>query len=297
MRGYDNPYRDSDLLSPNNPLTKVILIAGLMAPAAYCNQIWQWSGLLSGYTLSGSVDFSVITTGGQYALQMVITNNATAVPPSTSDILTGIYFNLAGVPGALGMKSAKATDGLLDATHQTPGTQYNAGTNICANAGSGARANLCATTLSGGWQTVYNPGGVGGGANATQKYGVGTSGQGGVFSGNSVGNVNYGIAPSAGINVSLDGVSNMVPYSYNKVTIVLYGLISPNVVVNNVEAAYGAAPDAVLDAEIYESQPEPGTWATIAGGLVAMMWLRRKAKPAPVPAVPSPPAWSARPKP
>jgi hypothetical protein len=265
------------LIKPVRLLTKVIIALLLTAPAAYSVQIWNWTGSFNGYALSGSAEFSVIPDGSQYALQVVITNTATVVPPSTADILTGLYFNITGANGALGMKSATADLGLLDRTHQTPTSAYSAGANICAPKSSTALANVC-SSIPGGWQVVYKPGGIGGGAAATQQYGVGTSGQGGVFSGNAAnaGNANYGVAPDAGINVALDGLGNMVPYSYKRVTLVLHGLAAASISVEDVAAAYGTAPEATPAAEVYNSTPEPGTWAMIASGIGILCWFRSR---------------------
>jgi hypothetical protein len=217
---------------------------------------------------------------------MDITNTATAIPPTTADILTGIYFDVTATgQGALGVKSATATGGLIDATHQTPGTQYGVGTNICApGVGGTALNNTCSSTIAGGWEAAYNAAGIGGGLAATQHYAVGTSGQGGVFSGNAgnAGNANYGVAPGVGIDVSLDGIGKMVPYSYKTVTIVLAGLITPNVTISNVSAAYGTAPEATPAALIDINGPEPSTWLTIIGGLALMAWWQRRRVLSPV---------------
>lgn len=273
------------MTNPNRTITKVILLLGCLAQSAYSNQIWQWNGSFGGYALTGMVDFSVIQNGAQWALQIDITNNATVIPPTTADILTGIYFDVTATgQGALGVKSAVATGGLLDTTHQAPGTQFNVGTNICApGKGGTALNNSCAATIGGGWEAAYNPSGIGGGQTAKQKYGVGTSGQGGVFSGNSAnaGNANYGVAPTAGINVGLDGIGGMVPYSYQTVTIVLYGLITPNVTISNVAAAYGTAPEATPAGLIDINGPEPGTWLMMGGGIAAIAWRRRRRAPGP----------------
>jgi hypothetical protein len=252
----------------------------MLSAAAHANQIWIWNGSISGYTVSGTVSFSVLSDGTGYDLQLDITNTATTVPPTTADILTGVYFDLtASGQGALGVKSATATGGLVDATNQTTPLASTLNTNICApGKGGTALNNTCTSTISGGWEAAYNPGGLGGGAAASQQYGVGTSGQGGVFSGNSAnaGNANYGVVGTAGINTSLDGVGGMVPYSYHTVTIILSGLITPNVTITNVSGVYGTAPEGAPAAVFDDSAPEPGTYLLIAGGLGAIAFLRRR---------------------
>ena len=151
-------------------------------------------------------------------------------------------------------------------------------TNICApGTGGTALNNTCTSTIAGGWEAAYNPAGLGGGAAATQHYGVGTSGQGGVFSGNSAnaGNANYGVVGTAGINTGLDGVGKMVPYSYHTATIVLAGLITSNVTISNVSGVYGTAPEGT-PAAFVDSAPEPGTYLLFAGGLGAIAFFRRR---------------------
>src|SRR4051794_22586143 len=112
------------------------------------------------------------------------------------------------------MKSAVATSGLVNAANQTSPAPGTANSNVCAPGKGGTALNLsCASTIGGGWEAGYFAGGIGGGTNATQHFAVGTSGQTGVFNGNAanVGNVNYGVAPIAGINTSLANVGSMAP--------------------------------------------------------------------------------------
>jgi hypothetical protein len=229
------------------------------------------------------VDFTVIPEDAtHWALRLDITNTATAVPASTADILTGIYFDLTAVgQGALGMSSAIATSGIIDATHQTPGTQYNVGTNICADGKGGtALNNSCTANVAGGWEAGYWAGGissVNSSLAGTQKYGVGTVGGGGLFMGqtNRTGNANYGIAPAAGINVVLSNVGNMAPYSYRTASITLTGLTTPNIRISNVLAGYGGTNEAMVWA-VDTSTPEPGTWLMMACGLGGVAWWRRR---------------------
>jgi len=252
----------------------------MLSATAHANQLWMWNGSISGYTVSGTVSFSVIPDGAGYDLQLDITNAATTVPPSTADVLTAIYFDLtAPGQGALGLKSATATSGLVDGTNQTTPPVPTLNTNICA-AGKGGTAldNTCSSTIPGGWEAAYNLAGLGGNSSATQQYGVGTAGLG-VFSGNAAnaGNANYGVVGTAGINAGLDGVNNMTPYSYHTVTIVLGGLIAPDVTISNVSGVYGTGPDGTPAALFDNSVPEPGTYLLIGAGLAAIVFLRRRA--------------------
>jgi hypothetical protein len=226
------------------------------------------------------VSFSIVPDGAGFDLQLDITNTATTVPPTTADVLTGIYFDLTALgQGALGVKSATATSGLVDAANQTTPLASTLNTNICApGKGGTALDNTCSSTIAGGWEAAYNPAGLSGGALATQHYGVGTSGQGGVFSGNAAnaGNANYGVVGTPGINTGLDGVGGMVPYSYHTVTIFLAGLITNNVTISNVSGVYGTAPEGTPAAAVAGGTPEPGTYLMIAGGLCAIALFRRR---------------------
>src|SRR6516164_8509594 len=191
--------------------SKILLIfLGILPPAAHAGQVWAWTGTVSGNAVSGIVSFSIVPDGAGFALQLDITKTATTVPPTTAAVLTGIYFDLTALgQGALGVKSATATGGLVDATNQTTPLASTLNTNICApGKGGTALDNTCSSTIAGGWEAAYNPAGLSGGALATRHYGVGTSGQGGVFSGNAAnaGNANYGVVVTPGINTGLDGV-------------------------------------------------------------------------------------------
>ena len=121
--------------------------------AGYASQVWVWTGLIGSYTVSGNVTFTVVsnTTGG-FDLRMDIVNTAAALPPSTADILTGIYFDVtAPGQGAIGMKSATASGGVIDTAHPTVPASDTIGDNICApGVGRNALDNTWASTVSGG---------------------------------------------------------------------------------------------------------------------------------------------------
>ncbi len=130
-----------------------MFLAAVSSGLAHSTSIWNWSGIVSNSPVSGTVLFTAISNGaGGYNLEIDITNTATVKPTSTDNILTGVYFDVlvGGVaPGALGMKSAIATGGLLDTAHAT--TPFGINSNVCAPSGVNSALNpSCASTVAGG---------------------------------------------------------------------------------------------------------------------------------------------------
>ena len=265
---------------------------------------WSWSTQISAVDVSGTASFSVDadTHGlGGYDLTIVIDNTADQLPTSSSQILAGLYFDITPSVGALSMYSAIADLGILKSgSAQTSAPVSTQNTNVCAPGTnqSGVAPNVANCTVSGGWQAVYNNSGVGGGAKATQQYGIGTSGQGGVFNGNNVGGFDYGIAPGNGVGIDpninggsgglgskqVDPADGTGPgYVYGEVVYVLTGLNTSAITIANVESAYGTAPEGVVAATniTQQSLPEPSSATMLlAGGsmlLMGMGILRRRA--------------------
>lgn len=261
----------------------VLLIIALTA-TANATTLWTWSGMINSYSIAGTVQFTeAANNNSSYDLEMDISNTASAMPLGTADILTGIFFDISAnvAQSALAMKSASATLGLLDATHTTSPNSDTVGANICAAEGAqSANDPTCTSTITGGWQFAYKASGLGGVSNATQRYGVGTAGLG-IFNGNSVGNANYGVAPSAGANPNTDGLGNMEPYSYRSIVILLTGITTANFTISNVSAVYGTLPDATPGAldSTSSATPEPGTWTMLLGGFVLVLLSRLRRAP------------------
>ena len=248
---------------------------------------WQWGGssnptTVSGVAVSGTADFSIIVDGSGYDLVIALTNTAAKnSPTSTAQILTGLYFDISTAPGALSMYSAVASLGMFTtgAAQSTP-TAGTAGTNMCApGAGeSGVAPNATNCTVDGGWEAAYKSTGLGGGASATEHYGIGTSGQTGVFKGSNVNTFDYGLAPEAGINpANGGGLSNAYPpgYAAGAGTFTLTGLTAAQIVniqILNVEAAYGTAPEGTPAATIEQqtSTPEPASGFMLAGAIAIL---------------------------
>ena len=254
---------------------------------------WAWSTQITAVDVSGTASFSVSadTTGaGGYDLTIVVDNTADQQPMATAQILTGLYFDISGFTGALSMYSAKADLGMLESgSAQNTPTTGTANTPMCAKGAGGtggAAPNATNCTVSGGWEAGYSSGGLGGGASATQHYGLGTSGQTGIFHGNDVGTFDYGVAPggTVGINpANGGGLSGAYPpgYVYGEAVFVLTGLTTQNITILNVSGAYGTAPEGTPAATntTQSSLPEPSSATMLLTGgamLVASMGSRRR---------------------
>lgn len=250
---------------------------------------FAWSSVYLGVDLSGTATFSTQVDGGGYDLVIQISNTGDMLPTSTAQILTGLYFDLSS-GGALSMVSAVANLGMLTngSSLQTSPTSGTANTNICAPGTTLQGANpICSSGfVAGGWEATYNSTGLGGGAAATQHWGIGTTGQGGVFSGNgnNAGAFEYGIAPVVGVNpTQAGGLNNAYPpgYVYETATFVLSGLTTSNITISNVGAAYGTAPetvDAATNITQLTATPEPASAGLlfVGAGLLLSLGLRRK---------------------
>jgi hypothetical protein len=271
-----------------NLVRKLPVLFGLcLAVQAHADTLFNFSGTdaLNGYHVSGSVTFSTQVDGLGYDLVIVLSNLASTGPATSADLLTGLYFDItpsSGTQGALGLLSATANMGLITSTTTTTTTPSN----ICAKGvGGTAQSNTCSATVAGGWEAGFWSGGVSSVnstlTGVTAHYGIGTSGQGGLFSGNTAnaGQVNYGIAPSVGLSSSANsGVTGNFPYVSTEATFVLYGLTTNQITISNVFGAYGTAPEEVPGA-VLTATPEPASFVgALSGGLLMMAigWRRRK---------------------
>jgi hypothetical protein len=260
----------------------------LQAPAALsAATTFTWSSTdpaNGNIALSGSVTFTTQTdaTSG-FDLVITLTNTGPNTVVSSADLLTGLYFDIngGGGLGALGMLSATTSN--LGLFNTLGGTNTGTAANICApGVGGTAQANKCSATLGGGWEAGFWSAGVSSkNANlptVTAHYGIGTSGQTGLFNGNAnngVGGSNYSIAPGSTPNGN--GSVN-TPLVDQSATFVLYGLNTSSITISNVFAAYGTAPEVVAAATNITSLPEPGTLSELAGGglLIAIGGFFRK---------------------
>lgn len=189
-----------------------------------------------------------------------------------------MYFDISPSPGALQMVAAVATTGLLTVLSPTEAVSPDA--SICAPGhGENAPDPICPTTVGGGWEASYNASGLGGGAAAAQHWGIGTTGQGGVFHGQDVNTFEYSIIPNAG--VTPDNGFDTYPFVSITATFTLKGLTSSDITISNVASAYGTQPEAVPNASLVTdtSVPEPGTVGMLAAGILLLGWGRRFRRP------------------
>jgi len=263
-----------------------LLAAGyaIQGPAAQANSIYTWSSQIGGVAVSGSADFSTYAGAAGYDLTIVLTNTSDNAPTSSATILSGLYFDITSTigQGALGMQSAVATGGLIQPRYLHQAAAGTAGTNICApGTGGTALSPSCTAQVAGGWEAAYFAAGFG---DSNDHYGIGTTGQSGVFQGNSskAGQADYAIAPGDGVGLSSGAnasLTNHFPYTYGTATFVLTGLTTNNIAISNVFAAYGTAPEGTPGSSVPEAEaPEPGTIIEFGAGLllVALGYRRRK---------------------
>lgn len=288
-------------LSTSSILLSLLLATG--ATNASADQFWTWGqdsshpALVSGVAVAATVNFAVQADAiSGFDLVITLVNNSTTLPTSTAEILDGLYFDLSSGPAsAISVYSATANLGLLDSgSAQSAPTAGTAGKNICApgvgtgsttgSTGQPTAPNATNCTVAGGWEVAYNSVSLGGGASATQHYGIGTTGQGGVFNGNSgnAGAFDYGIAPQVGVNPALGGgLSNAYPhgYTYKQATVILRGFSTSNIIVTNVAGAYGTAPEGTPAAtSVITASPEPSALSLVMGGCLLLALGRRREK-------------------
>ena len=255
----------------------------ILASAAHASYFYTWQGTVNGnLNVKGSVDFAVVADGGGYDLVITLKNTSLEMQEESSAVISGLFFNVKvnGVdPGPLSMKAAVAPEGLISAvgTVADPSSQ---GSNICGLNTNNPSYESCVSPFQGGWQFNYNATDFHS-TNANipvgTQFAIGTAGLGGVFKGQDVngpgGNFDYAIVDNVGAG---NGGFSSYPYTLNTGVFTLTGLSSDNIELSSVLAAYGTAPEGVLSTTQENPEtPEPGTLASIAGGMVLLAWRRR----------------------
>lgn len=257
----------------------MLAISASFVPGLFASQMFSWSSTASGYSLDGNVTFSTEQDGSAFDLVIQVNNSAPVGPSKSSEILTGLYFDITGVSQTtLAMMSGIATDGFIESGNYTEAAAGTAGSNVCAPGAGGTAPNpTCSTTVPGGWETGYWSSGKDG-----YNYGIGTSGLSGAFDGNTnsgAGQVDYGILPTAASPSPAlvdpnSGVTNEFPYIDGTATFVLSGLTSSQITISSVAAEYGTTPDHSVTASQAAnnsqagSAPEPAAIFEVSGGLI-----------------------------
>jgi hypothetical protein len=268
------------------PTLLVAMALGILGTARANTILFQWSGSYSAsgetHPLAGSVMFQTVSDGAAYDLIITLANTAPEATPQSDWILDGLYFNIAQgttsgaggtSPGALVPISATAYE-LASVTQNGKNgpfsvTYGSTGANICAGSHPGSYG-CSGNTVSGGWQAAYSSSGLNGGA----QWAIGTA-KLGIFKGNNVGGINYGITAPAGI-AGAQWSADSSPYVHESASFTLRNLSSASIFVSGVGAVYGTGTVAT-GVLISGESPEPHTAATvIAGAVLVLLLMRRK---------------------
>lgn len=246
--------------------------------------------------MTGTVTFSTVADStygpSNYDLVITLVNQAPVASPASAYLLDGLYWNMtqgstvslaSGTsPGSLTMFSATASTFIM-VNAAGNGTSTGAGGSICGPGAKGTTtiADTCTTKITGGWDEVYSTaaGGIGsagtGTNKPTQNWGIGTTGQGGVFNGNDVNPFNYALTSANGVFAS--NADKSTTFAVSTAVFRFEGLSSSQIFIQQVAAAYGTAPEAVTNTTLVSGEsPEPSTVVLIAGALVLLLSRKRR---------------------
>jgi len=239
----------------------------------------------SGHLLSAQVEFKMNASN---KLEVTLTNTSTHVGFVPSDLLTAVFFDIAGTPSISSSKflSAVATSVVKQVDVVTGSGKKKVTTPTAVTTTNTA---VKYPGQDGGWRYASNTSSNGIVSPGKQNYGFGTAGMGIFGSGGGGQQFDYGIVNST-FNVLTDGNPGMKgsPFIKNSVTFTLSGLAAnfdPYTAISNVRFQYGTSLsephfDGSKVTTPTSATPEPSSFALMGLGSIGLFWAARRRKKA-----------------